>query len=91
VPEGYVEAWRDPTGVVAIVEVPVHSGWVGNSVHALEQACGARVAYLMRFGLGTLPTASTLLQDGDQVYVLATDNMVAPVSKITGSAPEGGH
>jgi trk system potassium uptake protein TrkA len=60
-------------------------------VHELEQASGARVAYLMRFGVGTLPTASTLFQDGDQVFVLATDSMIAPVSKVTGSAPEGGH
>jgi trk system potassium uptake protein TrkA len=45
----------------------------------------------MRFGLGTLPTASTLFQDGDQVFVLATDPMVRPITKITGSAPEGGH
>jgi trk system potassium uptake protein TrkA len=90
-PEGNVEVWRDPTGVVSIVEVPLHDGWVGHPVHALEQASGVRVAYLMRFGLGTLPTSSTLLQDGDQVFVLATDNMVAPVSKVTGSAPEGGH
>ena len=41
----------------------------------------------MRFGIGTLPTASTALQDGDQVYMLMTDDMVAPVSAITSSAP----
>ena len=40
---------------------------------------GARVAYLMRFGIGTLPTASTVLQDGDQVFMLVTDDMVAEV------------
>ena len=30
----------------------------------------------MRFGIGTLPTASTVLQDGDQVFMLVTDDMV---------------
>jgi trk system potassium uptake protein TrkA len=90
-PEGNVDIWRDPTGVVAIFEVPLHDGWVGQSVEALEQASGARVAYLIRFGLGTLPTPSTLLQDGDQVFVLATDRMIPSVTKITGAPPEGGH
>jgi trk system potassium uptake protein TrkA len=89
--EGNTEVWRDPTSTVAIVEAPLHQGWISRPVRALEEASGARVAYLMRFGLGTLPTASTLLQDGDQVFVLVTDDMIGPVTKVTGAAPEGGH
>ncbi|HKT03815.1 MAG TPA: TrkA family potassium uptake protein [Rugosimonospora sp.] len=91
VPEGNVEIWRDPTSTVSIVEAPLHQGWISRPVRALEEACGARVAYLMRFGLGTLPTASTVLQDGDQVYVLVTDDMISSVTKVTGAPPEGGH
>lgn len=91
VPEGVVEVFRDPTSTVSIIEVPVHSDWVGRPVRTLEDATGARVAYLMRFGIGTLPTASTAVQDGDQVFMLVTDDMVGPVTKITGAPPEGGH
>ena len=91
VPDGHQEIWRDPTSAVAIVEIPVHQGWISLPVRALEEATGARVAYLMRFGLGTLPTASTVLQDGDQVYMLVTDEMTAGVTKVAGAAPEGGH
>jgi trk system potassium uptake protein TrkA len=87
VPEGSAELWRDPTSTVAIVEVPLHEGWISQPLRLLEEASGARVAYLMRFGIGTLPTASTVLQDGDQVYVLVTDDMVAPVSAVTGAPP----
>jgi trk system potassium uptake protein TrkA len=87
VPEGPAELWRDPTSMVAIVEVPLNSGWVSLPLRALEEATGARVAYLMRFGIGTLPTASTVLQDGDQVYMLVTDDMIGPVSAISGAAP----
>ena len=57
VPEGTVELFRDPTSTVSIVEVPLHPDWVGRPLQALEEATGARVAYLMRFGIGTLPTA----------------------------------
>ena len=91
IPEGNLDVWRDPTSTVSIIEVPVHAGWITRSVHALEETSGARVAYLMRFGLGMLPTPSTVLQDGDQVFMLVTDDMVEPVTKVTGSAPEGGH
>jgi trk system potassium uptake protein TrkA len=87
VPEGIAELWRDPSSTISIIEVPIHPGWVSMPLRALEEACGARVAYLMRFGVGTLPTPSTLLQDGDQVFMLLTDDMVGPVTKITGSAP----
>ncbi|HWB36744.1 MAG TPA: TrkA C-terminal domain-containing protein, partial [Rugosimonospora sp.] len=91
IPEGNLDVWRDPTSIVSIMEVPVHQGWVTRSVHAIEEASGARVAYLMRFGLGMLPTPSTILQDGDQVFMLVTDDMIDGVTQVTGSAPEGGH
>jgi len=91
VPDGYQEIWRDPTSSVAIVELPLHPGWVSRPVKALEEATGARVAYVMRFGLGTLPTGSTVLQDGDQVFVLVTDEMTGGVTKVAAAPPEGGH
>jgi trk system potassium uptake protein TrkA len=87
VPEGVVDLWRDPTGVVAMIEVPLHPGWISKPVNALEQATGIRVAYLMRFGLGALPTASMVLQDGDQVFMLVTDDLIEPVTAITGGPP----
>ena len=91
VPAANAEIWRDPTSTVAIVEVVVNQGWVGQRMKALEEATGARVAYLMRFGMATLTTPSTVLQDGDQVFMLLTDDMLDPVSKIAGTAPEGAH
>jgi trk system potassium uptake protein len=87
VPEGYTDLWRDPTGVVAMVEVPLHAGWLSLPVRSLEVASGARVAYLMRFGLGALPTPSTVLQEGDQVFMLVTDEMLEPVTAVTGAPP----
>jgi trk system potassium uptake protein TrkA len=87
VPEGNLEVWRDPTSTVAIIEAPLHVDWVGRSVHALEDATGTRVAYLMRFGIGALPTASTILQDGDQVFMLVTDETSGTVAKVAAAPP----
>jgi trk system potassium uptake protein TrkA len=91
VPEGTVEVFRDPTSVISIVEVPLHSDWVGKTLKSLEESTGARVAYLMRFGMGMLGTPSTTVQDGDQVYMLVTDDTVADVLDIAAGAEKEGH
>jgi trk system potassium uptake protein TrkA len=91
VPDAQAEIWRDATSTVAMIEVPVDTQWVGRPVPMLEEATGTRVAYLMRFGLGILPTASTALQEGDQVFMMVTDDMVEHVLSIAGTSPEGGH
>jgi trk system potassium uptake protein len=82
------EIWREPTGKVSIIETPVHAGWIGRPLRALEEATGARVAYVMRFGLGALPTPSMALQDGDQVFMLVTDEMVPTVLNTGAASPE---
>jgi trk system potassium uptake protein TrkA len=91
VPEAGVEIFRDPTSAVAIIEVPLHADWIGRPLSALEQATGARAAYVMRFGVGMLPAASTVLQDGDRVYMLITDEIARTVIAVAGTAPEGAH
>lgn len=91
VPEANTELWRDPTSAIAIIEVPVHRDWVGRPLRALEDATGTRAAFIMRFGIGTLPTASTVIQDGDQVFMLVTDAIVDSVTKISGGTSDGGH
>jgi trk system potassium uptake protein TrkA len=91
VPEANAELWRDPTSTVSIIEVPVHRDWVGRPLRELEDATGTRAAFIMRFGIGTLPTASTVVQDGDQVFMVVTDGMVETVAKISGGTSDGGH
>ncbi|MGC4896473.1 potassium channel family protein [Micromonospora sp. DT31] len=90
-PEGNVEIFRDATSTVSIIEVPVHKDWIGRRLRQLEEAVGARVAYLTRFGIGTLPTASTMVQEGDQVFMLVTDDISSAVTSVASAPPEGGH
>jgi trk system potassium uptake protein TrkA len=91
VPEGTVEVFRDPTSVVSIVEAPLHRDWVGRTLKSLEEVTGARVAYLMRFGMGTLGTPSTVIQAGDQVFMLVTDDTVGDVLDVAAGATKEGH
>jgi trk system potassium uptake protein TrkA len=91
VPESVLEVFRDPTSSISIVEAPLHRDWIGRTIRELETATGARVAYIMRFGIGTLATSSTVLQDGDQVFVLVTDDMVGSVLEVASGTDKGGH
>jgi trk system potassium uptake protein TrkA len=91
IPDARQELWRDPTSTISIVELPIHADWIGRGLKSLEEATGGRIAYIMRFGIGTLPTSSTVIQEGDQVFMLVTDDMIDPVGKISGSPAEGGH
>ena len=70
-----------------MIEVPLHEDWVARPLRELEQASGSRVAFLMRFGMGTLPSNSLVLQDGDQVFMLLTDDLVDRVTAVTASPP----
>jgi trk system potassium uptake protein TrkA len=45
----------------------------------------------MRFGIGSLATPSAVLQDGDQVFMLVTDDIVEGVLEVASGARQGGH
>ena len=87
-PDGVASAWRDPTGKVAIVQLPIHEEWVGHTVAELEQAISARVAFIMRFGTGVLPNLKTVVQADDQVYVSALSGTISDVSNAASQPPE---
>jgi len=84
------ELWRDPSGTVVMVEVTPHEGWIGSPLREFEAATGSRVGYLTRFGAGELPTESTIIQDGDLVHALTTDEHLPLLRELAARAPEGG-
>lgn len=85
--ETEITKWRDPTGTVAVAQVVLHEDWVGYRATDLEQATGARVAFLIRFGTGVLPEPKTVIQAGDQVYVAAISGRVAEAVAIAALPP----
>jgi trk system potassium uptake protein TrkA len=88
--EAETARWRDPTGTVAVAEAPVHEGWVGLRTTDLEEATGARVAFLIRFGTGLLPEPRTVVQAGDQVYLAAVSGNVGEALAIAAQPPAEG-
>ncbi|MER7082029.1 trk system potassium uptake protein TrkA [Saccharopolyspora kobensis] len=87
-PEGVATAWREPSGTVAVLQLPLHEAWVGHRVSEVEAAVGARVAFIMRFGNGVLPDARTVVQADDAVYVAALSGTVTDVTAAARRTPE---
>ncbi|MCL2091018.1 MAG: TrkA family potassium uptake protein [Micrococcales bacterium] len=87
-PMGTTDEYRDPSGKVVLAQVDLDPAWVGLPVRRLEDASGARVAYLTRYGDGVMVTASTVLQENDVVHVLMQASDGPAVERaLTGRPP----
>jgi trk system potassium uptake protein TrkA len=86
-PVGASDEFRDPSGKIQLSQIDTHEGWVGRPLRVLEEASGARVAYVTRYGEGILPTATTVLQENDTVHVLMLAAESALVERILTAAP----
>jgi trk system potassium uptake protein TrkA len=85
--ETTAESWRDPSGEVALVAVAPDEGWIGKPVTEFEAATGTRAAVVTRFGKGRLPVPSMLIQSGDTLHVLATEDHRETLRAIAGGGP----
>jgi trk system potassium uptake protein TrkA len=83
------EAWRDPSGAVAMLHVTPAEGWVGHTVTSFESASGSRIGLVTRFGVGQLPKPDMVIQSGDTLHVLTAEDHVVVLREIAGNAPEG--
>ena len=87
-PMGATDEFHDASGQIALAQVDVNPAWVGLPIRHLEDASGARVAYITRYGDGVLPTASTVLQENDVVHVLLRVADTPTVERVlTGRPP----
>jgi trk system potassium uptake protein TrkA len=87
-PMGAEEEYRDPSGTVVLAEVHLGTVWMGRRSSALEEASGARIAFITRYGSAVLPEADSVLQDGDLVHALFTDENRDRVERIFERGPE---
>ncbi|HEY9410329.1 MAG TPA: TrkA family potassium uptake protein [Jiangellaceae bacterium] len=87
-PEGAATEWIDPSGTVRLAEIHVGEQWIGSSVGAMEEASGARVAFITRYGDGVVPGADTIVQDGDLVHVVMRADDTERISAVFSSGPE---
>lgn len=63
--------WTDPTASVELVERRMPTSWAARRLSELEESSGARAVALERNGTTSLARGSTLLQEGDTVWLAA--------------------
>jgi trk system potassium uptake protein len=86
-PMGMTDEHRDASGKIQLAQVDVHPGWVGRPLRALEDATGARVAYVTRYGDGLLPAVGSVLQENDVVHMLLRVDDAPAVERVLTAPP----
>jgi trk/ktr system potassium uptake protein len=84
-PDGTEPLWRDPSGAIVLAEVAYGSDWVGEKIHALEDAAHVKVAFVARLGEAMLPAPGTVLQEGDVLHVIAVESDLERISAALSS------
>jgi trk system potassium uptake protein len=87
-PLGAEDEYRDPSGTVSLAEVHLGVSWLGRRSTDLEEASGARIAFITRYGQALLPEHDTVLQDGDLVHALFTEESRDRVERVFEHGPE---
>ena len=87
VPEGSRSEWRDARGAVQLCEMHPHKDWFGMAITELEEATGARVAFITRLGEGLIPDGHSVLQEGDLLHVTVRDSELSKVEQILALSP----
>ena len=87
-PMGATDEYRDPSGQIRLIQIDVHPGWIGRPLRAIEEATGARVAYVLRYGDGILPAPGGVLQENDLLHMLVRTVDSDAVERTLTRAPE---
>jgi len=90
IPEGSLSEWQDATGSIKLLEVHLHEGWFGQPAVKIEEATGARLAFITRLGKCVLPDEHTVVQEGDLVHLLVIGDQRENVESTLAQSP-GGH
>ncbi len=87
-PAGSEPTWRDASGEVRLDQVYAPAEWIGREISLLEQQAGARVAFVTRLGAGMIPTADTVIQEGDYLSIFTREDHAAETHAVLDRGPE---
>jgi trk system potassium uptake protein TrkA len=81
------EAYSDPSAEIMMRRVRISDGWVGKPYAEVEAAVRGRIAYVVRFNQGIVPDSGTLVQEGDEPYLVTTTADAARADKVLSKQP----
>ena len=74
-----------------LTQVAVSPAWIGEPVKVLEAKSGARIAYIDRLGAAIVPQATTVVQEGDVVHVIALESEIDQIAGTFAKRERGAH
>lgn len=86
-PQGQASEMTDASGRLVVAEIQISSAWVGRRLTTIEEATGARVAYVTRLGEGELPGPDMVYQEDDLVHLVIRRENVHDVERILDGQP----
>lgn len=89
-PDAPATEWTDPSASVVLVERPVAPSWAGRRLSDLDLPGLARVAALSRLGVGQVPAADLVTQEGDVVYMTVSAGQIADLDAHLAGGTTGG-
>lgn len=90
-PDAPATEWTDPSAAVVLVERPVAASWAGRRLADLDVPGLSRVVALSRLGVGQVPDAGLVTQEGDVVYVSVGSDRIAELDAHLANSSAGGH
>ncbi len=66
----------------------MHPGWYGRSIRAIDEASGAKCAFVTRYGDGLIVHPDTVLQENDILHVLVHTDASSTMERILTHAPQ---
>lgn len=91
-PDSPAVEWADPSADVVLVERAVGSTWAGRRLGELDLPGLARVVSLARLGVGQVPSADLIVQEGDVAYLAVAAAQVAELdAHLAAGAATGSH
>lgn len=76
------------TANLGVFHVRLGEPWLGHSVMTLELELPLRVAFLVRGGEGVLPNSDTVLQQGDDVHIVASPTDMSLIEDRLATGPQ---
>jgi trk system potassium uptake protein TrkA len=91
IPDARPAEWTDPTAKVCLVDRSLPDAWAGHLMTDVEEATGARIVAINRMGAATIPTARTMAQAGDVLYIAAETARMADIDAALAGPKKKGH
>ena len=90
-PQSTPPEWTDPTAKLCLVERVLPDPWAGRPLTELEEEVGARVVGVGRLGSALVPSAGTVAQQGDVLYIAVRTDDIEALDRALAAEPAGRH